>query len=494
MLRMDQVHVIRHKVLVERQSVRSVSQQLGVSRNTVRKYLRVSAPVRVECQPRARPVLERVRSRIEALLEEWRPRTTAKQRVTGSRLHRQLVEEGFRVGVTTVRAYLHELRRRTAEVFVPLVHRPCEGQVDFFEVTVDVGGERRKVWKFVLRLMYSGRDFVGLYDSCDQLAFLDGHVRAFSWLGWVPTRLVYDNLSAAVKRRVGVERELTERFLALVSHYLFEPCFARPGEGHDKGGVEARGKAIRLQHLTPIPQGESLAAITQAVQSEVDRAFAARVDADGARASERLAQESRQGLPLPTVAFAAHRVELVTVSRRSLVRAGGAQYSVPSSWAGLDATAYVAVETVRVVCGGESVELPRARRGRQAVRYRHYLRELAKKPQAVRQVAPELVAELGEPYGRLWGLLVSCHGDREAARVLARIVGAIVDHGEADVSAALSRALTRESCDLLELQVGSSSAVTPATSITVPPALAAYAVESARASDYDWLLGQGGRS
>jgi len=35
---------------------------------------------------------------------------------------------------------------------------------------------------------------------------------------------------------VGQERELTERFLALVSHYLFEPSFARPGEGHDKGG------------------------------------------------------------------------------------------------------------------------------------------------------------------------------------------------------------------------------------------------------------------
>jgi hypothetical protein len=44
------------------------------------------------------------------------------------------------------------------------------------------------------------------------------------------------------------------------------------------------------------------------------------------------------------------------------------------------------VETMRVVCGDEQVELPRARRGRRAVRYRHYLRELAKKPQAVRQV------------------------------------------------------------------------------------------------------------
>ncbi len=490
MLRMDQVHVIRHKVVVEGQSVRSVARQMEVSRNTVRKYLRESAPVRVERQARARPVLERARSRIEALLEQWGPRTTAKQRLTGSRLHRQLVEEGFQVGVTTVRAYLRERRRRAAEVFVPLVHRPGEAQVDFFEVTVDVGGERRKVWKFLLRLMYSGRDFVWLYDTCDQLAFLDGHVRAFSVLGSVPCRLVYDNLSAAVKRRVGLERELTDRFRALVSHYLFEPCFARPGEGHDKGGVEARGKGIRLQHLTPIPQGKSLAVIAQAVQAELDRAFAAKIDVQGVRAGERFAQEAPHCLPLPEAAFEARRVELVSVSRGALVRVAGAQYSVPSSWAALEATAYVGVETIRVVCRGEQVEVGKQRRGTRTIRYRHYLQELAKKPQAVRQVAPELVAELGEPYGRLWELLKARHGAREAARVLARIVGAIVEHGEAEVAEALSRAMAQQRCDLLEL---SASVATPARCIAVPPALAAYAVESARAADYDWLL-EGGRS
>jgi transposase len=35
MLRMDQVHVIRHKVLLEGKSVRSVAKEMGVSRNTV---------------------------------------------------------------------------------------------------------------------------------------------------------------------------------------------------------------------------------------------------------------------------------------------------------------------------------------------------------------------------------------------------------------------------------------------------------------------------
>lgn len=145
--------------------------------------------------------------------------------------------------------------------------------MDFFEVSVEEDGEMRKAWKFVMRLMYSGRDFVRLYEGCDQLSFLDAHVRAFAYLGGVPERVVYDNLSAAVKKIVGTGRQLTERFAALASHYLFESCFARPGEGHDKGGVEARGKGIRLAHLTPIPKGETLAEISEFVLREVELAF-----------------------------------------------------------------------------------------------------------------------------------------------------------------------------------------------------------------------------
>jgi hypothetical protein len=124
-----------------------------------------------------------------------------------------------------------------------------------------------------MRLMYSGREFAWLYERCDQLALLDGHVRAFNYLGGVVKRCVYDNLKPAVRRIVGAQRVLSQRFLALVSHYLFEPDFTRVGEGHDKGGVESRGKAIRLQHLTPIPRGENLSEISQALLSSLERAW-----------------------------------------------------------------------------------------------------------------------------------------------------------------------------------------------------------------------------
>ena len=54
----------------------------------------------------------------------------------------------------------------------------------------------------MFELKYSGRDFVWLYDHGDQLSFLDTQVRAFAFCGFVPRRIIPDNLSAAVKKRV----------------------------------------------------------------------------------------------------------------------------------------------------------------------------------------------------------------------------------------------------------------------------------------------------
>lgn len=498
---MDEIHVVRHKHFNEKQSIRQIAWEMGLHRKTVRKYLRQAAPRRVESGKRPRPVMEVAGPQIEAVLEEWSSRLGGKHRLTSVRLHRELVARGIGIGERTLRLYLAEKRRASSEVYIPLVHRPGdEAQVDFFEVTVELNGVMTKVWKFLMRLMYSKRDLVWLYRRCDQTSFLDGHVRAFKAIGAVPHRLVYDNLTAAVKRRLmHGDRELSDRFKALSSHYLFEPCFARPGEGHDKGGVENRGKGIRLQHLTPIVAGESFATISGALQAELDKTWGQTRSPDGQLLGTLYDQDQFLMKRLPVVPFDCRLVQPVVVSRSATVTVQGAVYSTPTTWARLDAMAFIGVEEIALVCRGEEHRHPLQPKGGRSIRYRHYLPELARKPQAVRQVAPELLAELGEPYKQLWGLLESTHGQMKAARLLAGVLGAINDHGEAMVKQAVVDTLAKAGGhraivdgDVL-LALAQRLPARPVLEIGhVPPALRFHEIQSGCAADYDVLLAGGG--
>jgi len=152
-------------VLKEERSIRCVARELGLSRNTVAKYLERPEPVRSSRRQRERPLWEAVQPRLEELITEWEPRTTGKQRITAMRLHRQLKAEGYQVGRTLVATTGVSGGGNGPR---SLVNRPGEAQIDFFEVVVEVGGERRKAWEFLLRLMYSGREFAWLYERCDQ--------------------------------------------------------------------------------------------------------------------------------------------------------------------------------------------------------------------------------------------------------------------------------------------------------------------------------------
>jgi transposase len=480
---MDQVHVVRHKVLVEGVSVRRVAREMGISRNTVRRYLDQAEPSYGPREAQPRPVMDRVGPRIEALLAESPRWTGGKQRLTATRLHHMLVAEGFSVGVTLVKEAVAEWRRRRREVFVPLVYHPGDlAEVDFFEVLVDVAGARQKAWMLVIRLMHSGRDYARIYPRQDQICFLDGHVRAFAHFGAVPQRLAYDNLRAAVtKILVGAERELTARFEAMTSHYLCEASFCRPRTGHDKGGVEARGKGIRLQHLVPIPSGSDL--------EEINRALLGRLDA---RVDERFAVELGRMLPLPTHAFRARATHLPSVSRRSLITVEGAVYSVPTAWAGLDVTAHVGAEDVQVVGPTGTVVHPRMRLGQRSIDYRHYLSELARKPQALRQVAAELVRDLGTPFDTAWRLLVDRHGPKQAARIFAKVLGYVEARGLAVVAQTLQAALGREEPLLLALAPPAPpEALLDAAAL--PYSLRAVEIASGCAADYDLLLVGGAR-
>lgn len=479
---MEEVYVVRHRHLVEGVSIRRLAREMGIDRNTVRRYLRGAEPG--VGKPRGiagAPVRDAVKPRAEEILADSKRWTGGKQRLTAARLYTMLRGEGHDTGYTVVKQIVREWKRRRQEVFVPLVYRAGDlAEVDFFEVLVDIGGERKKAHMFVMRLMHSKRDFAWLYPRQDQVCFLDGHVRAFAHFGAVPHRLAYDNLRAAVRKiLVGSERELSARFLALATHYLFEASFARPRTGHDKGGVEARGKGIRWQELVPIPSGPDLATISEALLARLDQL-----------ATESFAEEHAAMLPSPTAPFRSARCTPgVSVSSRSLVKVDGAVYSAWSAWAGLDVTVYAGVDEIELVGPSATrVMHPRQPFGGRSVDYRHYLRELAHKPQALRQVADELIAALGEPFAAAWRLLVDQHGPKQAARVFAQVLRAVEDRGELVVAREVGAALA--SGEPLQLAVRPRPPPPPPVPAELlPSSLASIEVLAGAAADYDVMLG-----
>ena len=71
-------------------------------------------------------------------------------------------------------------------------------------------------------------------------------------------------------------------------------CFRRKHSSN----LNPNRKAIRLQHLTPIPRGENLSEVSQALLSSLEQAFGARRNAKGKSVNELWAEERTRLLPL----------------------------------------------------------------------------------------------------------------------------------------------------------------------------------------------------
>ena len=94
--------------------------------------------------------------------------------------------------------------------------------------------------------------------------------------------------------------------------------------------------------------------------------------------------------------------------------------------------------------------------------------------------------ELGEPFHRLWKLLEESHVGKEAGRVMAKVLRAIVDHSFEDVEAAVRESMNANRVDLLGL--AKFKRPTEPAPIPVPEALKGFVVEKVKAADYDFLL------
>lgn len=334
MLKVDKIERIRQAYYREGKSMRQISRELHHSRHTIKKALDSAAEGSYTLkESRPAPVLGPYKTRLKVLLAE-NEHLPGKHHLTGHRIFELLQEEGYEGSESSVLVYLWRMRKakRQVKVYLPLEFEPGEdGQVDWGEAEVILGGERVTVQIFVLRLCYSRKIFVMAFPSQKQECFYAGHVAAFAYLGGIPRRLSYDNLTTAIKRVLqGRNREQQERFILFRSYYLFESHFCTPGAGHEKGRVEDGVGYARRNFMTPLLKADNFDDLNAQLRQRCERDDQRRVDRQPQTIGQAWQQERPCLRALPPQPFDCCREVTARLNGYSQVEVETNRYSVPT--------------------------------------------------------------------------------------------------------------------------------------------------------------------
>lgn len=227
---------------------KSIAKQLGVARNTVRRYRR--APVRpgVQVRPAARKLSDADRQTARELYTS----VAAGNAVV---VHRLLAARGVVVTVRTIERAVADLRRAqrvAALATVRVETAPGEQlQIDFGQKRIAIAGVAVRVFLLVAVLSYSRRLFVKAFLNERGADWREGIAAAFQHFGGVPRVLLGDNARALV---VGRDRatgtvSFHPAYLAFCRDWDVQPRACAPYRARTKGKTEAGVKFVKRNAL-----------------------------------------------------------------------------------------------------------------------------------------------------------------------------------------------------------------------------------------------------
>ena len=385
---MDKWIELRRKIRNQEIPLRQISRENGIHRQTLRKIRDNSQPPGYQ---RTRPIqkskIDPYIDRIKAIIEDDKESAHKKQHHTAKKIWEILQSEGFTGRYTIVKDAVRGIKQTSKEVFMPLSQRPGEAQVDFGQAVVKFDGVLKKVVFFVMSLVHSDAMFVMAFPRECTEAFLEAHVRAFEFFGFVPKRISYDNSRIAItKILIGHGRKHTAEFKRLISHYLFEPHFCNVRRPNEKGVVEGTVRYARLNFMVPVPQVKDYDELNRLLrdccQSDLSRILRGKRSLTKHRL---LAEDSVSGIALPDDKFDYRKTTSTFVSSESLVRYDTNDYSVPVRSAHHSVTIKASVRFIEVYQIDKLIAKHRRCWGReqQILDPMHYLDLLERKPGAL---------------------------------------------------------------------------------------------------------------
>lgn len=299
MITLDIWETIRIRCVANKEPIKRVARELGISKNTVRKYL-VSGVLPLPTKNAKRhPRMSAFESHVDQLLRQT-PKITA-GRI--AQIIKETIDPSFSINERSVREYVAKRRMHITpkEAYVRLIYTPGDQvQLDFKDVLAIIDGKEVELHMFVARLSYSTMCFARCYFTEDRPALFDGIVSSCVRFYGIPREGIFDNATTAVKRvLLGRNRELNTEFAALCGSLALKMNFAAPAKGNEKGGVEGIHGYIEDNFFRPMPAYQSLEELNQALGVFTDRFLERRVD--GEPVAERFERERSAFLPMPSV-------------------------------------------------------------------------------------------------------------------------------------------------------------------------------------------------
>jgi transposase len=434
---MEMLGKIRRMFLRDKLSLHEIAKRTGLSRNTIRSWLRISEEVAPPKYQRAEEpgILMPFHATLEQALKADGHRTKQNRR-TAKALFVQIKAEGYAGGYTRVTDFIRHWRGsegKAIHAFVPLTFELGEAfQFDWGEEGLVVGGIYRRMQVSHLKLCASRGFWMVAYPSQGHEMLFDAHTRSFTALGGVPRRGIYDNMKTAVdKVSKGKGRKVNARFAVMCAHYLFDADFCNVASGWEKGIVEkdVQDQRRRIWLEAQKQQFATFAEVNVWLGERCREQWHALRHPEYKQFSvaEMLEQERSEMMPMPTP-FDGYVDKLARVSSTCLVSVSRNRYSVPCELAGKHVSIHLYPERVLIIAGDVVVASHERLPDRDRVRYdwQHYIALVERKPGALRNGAP--FADMPAPLKQLrLGLTRHAGGDKIMAQVLATVLTAGLD-------------------------------------------------------------------
>ena len=407
-------------------SIRKISKLLGVSRNTVSKYIEkyehdISSLIDGGQTVNQRTVIESIveepkydisnrkafkyNEDIDVLLDQIladeerkneRLGSHHKQKLSKAQIHQLIVDAGHDIGLTTISNKINEKRNKNKEAYIKQEYSYGQRfEYDFGEVKLLIDGKQAKGYLAVISSPASGFRWAYLYHNSKMDVFIDSQVKFFEMVKGVYEEGVYDNMRNVVSKFIGRnEKEINKELLKLATYYGFSINVTNCFSGNEKGTVESAVKWIRNKVFAIKYEFNTFEEANSYLQQELVKI----------NRNTSISEEMKCLKPYRSMYESAH-IESRVVDKYSFIKVDANFYSVPDYLVEKNVLVKIYPNNIDVYYKQDKVatHIRDTGKNKTCIDIKHYLDTFLKKPGALRNsTALKSVPELKDIFDKYY--------------------------------------------------------------------------------------------